>query len=340
MLVTRFATATSSRPSALRSVVTTADGPRAAPTLNVEATPSGRSTFAAPLCPPLPPQPARDAQTAHVATRWIGFMSGLRARAGATTENRTAVPCRAPIRCRELSRGPGVPCGLPGPPSASKAVPLHALSRKTVRRAPSAADLLPVPAAARGPDPVGAVRHRAARAARREPRRRAARDGATRAAGAPCCRASRTTVACCARRTAPSPRRSAKSVGSRRPPSGSSTTSSSSTSSCARSATTCRSASIASCPRWPTALSPATRGCTASRGPSSRTPTAASIPTPCAVSCRRTSGCSRSRSASSGPSRSRCAWSWSRTCAAWRTRSCAGARRARRPTRSPTSSSA
>ena len=58
------------------------------------------------------------------------------------------------------------------------------------------------------------------------------------------------------------------------------------------------------------------RGCTASRGPSSRTPTAASIPTPFAGSCARTSGCSRSRSANSGPSRSRCAWCWWRTCGA------------------------
>ena len=88
--------------------------------------------------------------------------------------------------------------------------------------------------------------------------------------------------------------------------------------------------------RSPGRISP---GCTASRGPLSRTPTVGSIPIPCADSCARTSRYSRSRSANSGRSRSRCAWCWSRICDGWRTRWSAGARRAARPTLWPTNCS-
>ncbi len=63
-------------------------------------------------------------------------------------------------------------------------------------------------------------------------------------------------------------------------------------------------------------------------GPSSRTPTAASIRRRCAASCRPTSACSRSPSASSGRSRSRCASCWSRTSVARPTRIVSDARRA------------
>ena len=66
----------------------------------------------------------------------------------------------------------------------------------------------------------------------------------------------------------------------------------------------------------------ATRASSAWPGPSSRTPTAASIPRRCCASCAPTSACSRSRSASSGPSRSRCASCWSRTCGARPSGSC------------------
>ena len=65
-----------------------------------------------------------------------------------------------------------------------------------------------------------------------------------------------------------------------------------------------------SCRSWPADRSPDIRACSASPGPSSPIPTAASIPRCCAGSCAPISGCSRSRSASYGRSRSRCASCW------------------------------
>ena len=69
-----------------------------------------------------------------------------------------------------------------------------------------------------------------------------------------------------------------KAAASRRPPNGCSTTTTWSKSRSARSARTCRRSSIASSPSSPPARSPASRACSASRGHSSRTPTAGSSP--------------------------------------------------------------
>ena len=89
-----------------------------------------------------------------------------------------------------------------------------------------------------------------------------------------------------------------------------------------------------------TALSRAIRASTASPGPSSRTPTAASIRRRCAASC---SAYQRVQPLTIGELwavASRCASSWSRTCAGSPSGSCRPGRRARRPTRSPTACSA
>ena len=131
-------------------------------------------------------------------------------------------------------------------------------------------------------------------------------------------------------RTARSRRRSARNGRSRRRRSGWSTTSTSSTSSSGRSATTCPPASTASCRSSPTGSSPAIRASSASRGRSSRTPTAASIPRSCAASSRLPARRSRCASASCGRSRSRCASCWSRICGVSRSASSSDARTAAR----------
>ena len=82
--------------------------------------------------------------------------------------------------------------------------------------------------------------------------------------------------------------RSTKAAASRPPPNGCSTTTTWSKSRSARSARTCRPASTASCPSSPTGRSPGFRACSASPGPSSRTPTAASSRRPCGASCAPT----------------------------------------------------
>ena len=88
------------------------------------------------------------------------------------------------------------------------------------------------------------------------------------------------------------------------------------------------------------AISPDCRACTASRGRSSRIPTAASIPSSCCVSCSPTRRCSRSSLPSCGRCRRCCASSWSKTPAGSpraSSRRCAGASR---PTAMPTRCSA
>ncbi len=89
-----------------------------------------------------------------------------------------------------------------------------------------------------------------------------------------------TTNRCCSQPIAPSPARRAKGAPSRRPPSGCSTTTISWKSKSARSARTCRRASIGSCPSWRADRSSVTHACSASPGRSLPTPTATSIPKP------------------------------------------------------------
>ena len=80
---------------------------------------------------------------------------------------------------------------------------------------------------------------------------------------------------------------------SRRRRSGFSTTTTSSRSRSSRSAATCRPATTANCPSWPPARLPACRACSASLGPMSPTPTAASTPTCSAASSKPTRASSR-----------------------------------------------
>ena len=138
-----------------------------------------------------------------------------------------------------------------------------------------------------------ALQRRAPRGARAEPRGRAAGDGEAdqrSSAGGP---ARRQRSGAARLRIAPSPRRSTRAARSRRRRNGCSTTIISSRSRFARSAPICRPATTGSCRSSPTGRSPAIRACSAWPGPSSPTPTAASIPRCCAASCAPTRRSSR-----------------------------------------------